>query len=64
MTLTERMEVCRRVIRQYQAELIGLQSVYHTFPDVSHCYTNPDDLLGYQRGRAEGMDILQKGEGR
>ena len=64
MTLTERIDYCKRMIKQQQAELSGLQSAWFNFTDASHCYTNEDERRGYQRGREEGLDILHKGEGR
>lgn len=63
MTLTERIYLCKRVIDQYEAELIGLQQAKIGRPLSRDVFKNENQWVGYQRGWAEGREILQKGEG-
>jgi hypothetical protein len=63
MTLTERIYLCKRVIDQYEAELIGLQQAKIGRPLTRDDFKNENQWVGYQRGWAEGREILQKGEG-
>ena len=63
MTLTERIYLCKRVIDQYEAELIGLQQAKIGRPLTRDVFKSENQWVGYQRGWAEGREILQKGEG-
>lgn len=64
MKLGDRITLAEKLIEAMKAELIGLRSVYHGYEDSSHCFTQEHARDGYQRGRMEALDILQKGEGR
>lgn len=64
MRLTDRIAYNRRLTEAYKAEGAGLDSALFGTPDASHLYDTEHERNAYIRGRNEGLDILQKGEGR
>lgn len=64
MTLSTRIEACRRLIQTYEAEEIGLCQALIGKPLPREAFSTEHEWHGYSRGWEEGRSILEKGEGK